>query len=140
MPYIRTSFARKLQGGYVALVGVLVFSAMILLAGLGVSLRGIDAAESSLDEAFSIHARMLADACAEEALMRLKSNFGYSGNETIIVGGTDTCTIVSVSGSGNTDRVVLSEAAVGRTLRRVRVDVARITPSLIVRAWDTVPN
>lgn len=136
----RSKTLKRVSGGYVALVGVLVFSALILLVGIGVSLRGINIAEGSLDEAFAAHARTLADACAEEALLRLKSNFGYAGNETIIVGGSDTCTIVSVSGSGNTDRVILAEAAVGRTLSRVRVDVERLTPSLLVRAWDRVPN
>lgn len=121
--------------GYIALVSVLIVSALLLVAGLGTSLRGIDTTETALSDTLSLQARHLADACAEEALMKLKSNFNYTGNEIIIVEGADACTIVSVSGTGNTNRVIRSEAYVNGYKKKIVVDVASVTPSPVIRSW-----
>lgn len=124
--------------GYIALVSVLIVSVLLLIAGLGASLRGIDVTETSLSHTLSLAARHLADACAEEALMKLKTNFNYAGNEIIIVDGADACTIVSISGTGNTDRIIRTEAYVAGYKKKVVVDVASVTPVPAIRSWQEV--
>lgn len=71
--------------------------------------------------------------------MKLKANLGYAGNETIILGGTEACVILTVSGAGNIDRTVRTEASVAGYVRRVEVDVAVVNPVLNVRSWKLVP-
>ena len=126
------------NNGFIALVSVLIVSALLIVIGLGTSLRGIDTTELSLSDSLSLQARHLADACAEEALMKLKSNFNYAGNEIIIVEGADACTIVSVLGSGNTNRVINVEAYVNGYKKKVVVDVASLLPIPVIRSWVEV--
>lgn len=123
-------------GGYVALISVLLLGALLLIIGLGSSLRGISAGEASLGVELSSEALLLADACAEEAIIRLRSDFGYAGGETILIGGSDPCTVVSVSGSGATDRSVIAEADVNGWKRRVHVQISSLSPVLTVLSWS----
>lgn len=128
-----------MRGGYIALVSVLIASALFLLIGIGISLGGVDAARMAFGEEASRAAKLLADSCAEEALVRLKANLGYTGNETIMVNGQDACAILAVTGVGNTDRTVRAEASVAGYVRRIEVDVARVNPALVIRSWRLVP-
>lgn len=127
------------RGGYIALISVLIAGALMLLIGVGSSLRGIDTLNAVSGEESSLRALLLGDACAEEALMRLKGDLAYSGNETIIVGGGETCRIFSLSGVGNVDRLVTTQGIVNNYVRNVRVDIAQVNPSLTIRTWTTVP-
>ena len=128
------------QGGYIALISVLIAGALMLLIGVGSSLRGVDTLNAVSGEESSLRALSLADACAEEALMRLKGDLAYGGNETIIVGGGKTCRILPISGAGNIDRVVATQGIDNNYIRNVRVDIARVNPSLTIRTWKTVPE
>jgi hypothetical protein len=131
---------RKRQGGYIALISVLIASALLLLIGIGVTSRGIDANELSFGEESSAAARLLADSCADEAILKLKANLGYSGGEIIMVGGGETCAVVSVLGSGNTNRTIETEASRGGYVSRTLVDVAQVNPTLTVRSWGAVAS
>jgi hypothetical protein len=119
---------------------VLIAGALLLLVGVGSALRGVDALRGVSGEESSLRAELLADACAEEALMKLKANLSYSGNETIIVEGGATCSILPLSGSGNLDRLFRTQATWNSYVRNVHVDVAEVNPRLTVRSWATVPN
>lgn len=137
MTMINTHAQQK--GGYIALISVLIAGALMLLVGVGSSLRGVDTLNAVSGEESSLRASALADACAEEALMRLKGDVAYAGNETIIVGGGETCRVLSLSGVGNTDRILLTQGVVNNYVRNVRVDIAQVNPSLTIRTWSTVP-
>lgn len=130
---------QRSEGGYIALISVLIAGALMLLVGVGSSLRGIDTLNAVSGEESSLRALFLGDACAEEALMRLKGDLAYSGNETIIVGGGETCRILPLSGTGNIDRVITTQGVVNNYVRNVRVDVAQVNPSLMIRTWTAVP-
>ncbi len=130
---------KKGEKGYIALISVLIAGGLLLLVGVGSALRGVDALNAVSGEESSFRARLLADACAEEALMKLKSNLGYNGIETIIVEGNETCRVLSVLGTGNLDRVILTQGVDVDYVRNVRVDVARVNPALVVRTWNVVP-
>ncbi len=129
----------ELHGGYIALISVLIAGALMLLIGVGSSLRGIDTLNAVSGEESSLRALFLSDACAEEALMRLKADLAYIGNETIIVGGGETCRILPLSGSGNVDRVITTQGIHNNYVRNVRVDIAQVNPLLEIRSWATVP-
>ena len=131
-------FKNKRRGGYIALVSVLVASALMLLVGIGSSYRGIDGLLSAGAHESALRARSLAEACVNEGIFRLRANLSYGGNETIIVEGGATCRIVSVSGTGNADRTIEAEASDGAYVRKVRVDFKSVQPVIQVRSWEVV--
>jgi len=134
-----TQIKHSSEGGYIALIAVLIAGALMLLIGVGSSLRGVDTLNAVSGEESALRALLLGDACAEEALLRLKGDLAYSGNETIIVGGGATCRILPISGTGNTDRVIVTQGVDNNFVRNIRVDIAQVNPALTVRTWTTVP-
>lgn len=127
------------ERGYIALVSVLIAGGLLLLVGMGSATHGVDSLNAASGEESALRARLLADACAEDALMKLKSNLGYNGNESIIVEGSDTCKVLPLLGTGNLDRVILTQGVDAGYVRNVRVDIAQVNPLLVIRTWTTVP-
>jgi len=76
------------NSGFVALISVLILSAIILSISIGLSLRSVEESKISLAEQESNKALALATLCAEQALMKLEKSLNYSGNESIIIGRT----------------------------------------------------
>ena len=130
---------RKTHGGYVALISVLIAAALMMLVGVGSSLRGIDTQNSVVGEESALRAELLADACIEEGFMKLKANLNYAGNETIIVEGGATCSIGALSGVGNTNRTIQAQAIQNNYVRKVFVNVTQVNPKLTVLSWKTIP-
>ena len=128
------------SGGYIALIAVLIAGAVMLVAGLSASRSGIASAQGSTRGESSARARLLADACAEEALLRLRGNIGYTGNENVSVNLSDSCTIGSISGSGNNNRLVRTQASVLGYVSKIEVSVATVTPALFIASWRSVAD
>lgn len=127
------------NSGFIAIISVIILSAVILLVSIGVSLRSISAGDSASGGEFSSRALALAEACAEHASLRLANNLSYAGNENIIVEGSDSCTVLPTEGTGNINRVIKAEAMVRGYKRRIRVDIAQVRPYALV-SWREVSH
>lgn len=125
--------------GFIALISVLIMSALALLLGIGVLTRAFE--ESSIQDAqwYAARAEAAATYCAEAALMKLKSSQTYAGNETLIMNG-DTCRIRAVGGSGNSNRTIQATSTVMGANRNIAITVQQIDPVLQVSSWQDVAN
>ena len=118
--------------GMIALVTVIVIGATLLTIGISAAMIG------QTDLVISGHAdrerstRLLASACAEEALHRLKLNAAYSGGTIGI--GTDSCT-ASVAGSGSTRTVTVSATVEGYTKSVIVGALLKQNVAGNARAW-----
>ena len=126
--------------GYIALISVVIVSALMLMVAIGLSLRSVSDLELSSAGESAARARALANACAEEAIVKLKGNLSYLGNETIIVDGGDSCTIVAVLGSGNTNRTIETQAVVNTYVKKIQVIILLLRPTLTISSWAEVPD
>jgi len=123
--------------GFIALVSVLILGAVLLAVSIGLSLRGTSESVVALGEELSMRALMLAEGCAEHAVLRLVGDLNYSGNETIIVEGSDACSVLPLLGSGNLSRTIRTEAFVKGYKRRIEVSIAEVSP-LTFSSWREV--
>lgn len=130
----------KQEQGFIALVSILIVGALVLVVSIGVSLRAIGETQMSLGQEFGNRARVLADACAEYALMQLKNNLQYSGNETILLDETDSCDILPVEGSGNENRTVKTQATSTGFMRKIHIEIARVNPTTQITLWEEVAD
>lgn len=89
------------QGGYIALIALLIIAAAGLTIGIAVSLSGIEELQSSFGSTQASIAKNLANACIEDGLEKLRNNFvDYSGTLSINL---NSCIItIDVSGSNAT--------------------------------------
>ncbi len=130
-------FNKNKQKGYVALVSVLIVSALSLAVSIGVSMRSISGAHMGLSYKRSHQAHILATSCVYEALTALERDLEYAGNEDIIIE-DKTCHVYTIEGEGNEDRVVKIEASVDGFVKKIRVEVLRISPTMQIASWKHV--
>lgn len=95
----------KQPQGYIALVTVLILSAVILGITSSVSLLGIGEAQSSLANFKGENALQLVEGCAEDALLKAQQSSTYNGGNIMRPEGT--C-VVSVTKSGNSWTILVT--------------------------------
>jgi hypothetical protein len=139
IPIPRTVYANPSSRGFIALTSLVIISAIVLAISVGVSLRSTDGAKTGMEQEFSARALAAAHRCAEEALMRLKEDLQYGGGQSIIEMG-ESCDILPVAGSGNTNRTVETQSTISGRAKKIRVVAAQINPLLIIDTWDTIPD
>lgn len=121
--------------GFVALTTVLIILAISLIFGLGISLLSISEMTMGLEKNFSSRAYYLANLCAEEALMKLKENSNYSGNETIAVD-NGSCQILPVEGNWQVKTVGNSQ----KQIKKMKIVISQINPQMIIQSWQEVAD
>ena len=126
--------AAKEQGGYVALILVLIISAISLAIALSILLSGTDAQRSLLVSQQSVQARSLATACAEEAMQQMHDNNAFSGTNSLALA-TGTCSYTVTVGSGN-NRSIDASATVSSATRRLKVQLTIQSSSMSVTSWQ----
>ena len=127
------------QSGYIILMSVLVIGAVGTAVSTSLLLLGVGSALTSLDQQRTTQARALANACAEEALERLRLDTGYNGGETITFD-TGTCSLGVIGGSGDTNRTIEATGNVDSVVRRVYVEVASVGPPTDLTSWQEVDD
>lgn len=82
----------QIHAGYIALVSMLIISAVALAIAVSISVLSVDEAKNSLSYKKGQETLGIAKGCTESALIRLRDNSGYTG-ETLVTG-DGTCTIL----------------------------------------------
>lgn len=125
----------KIQKGFIALTTVLIISAIVLMVGIGLSLRSINEAEMSLQGNLSLQAHYLANLCAEQALMRLKEDSNYTGDETINME-NGSCQILPIEGNW----IVKVSATSFDQVNKIKILIDQINPEMIIDSWSEVAD
>ncbi len=125
---------RRSGNGYTMILAVVITTVVgagiattVLLSGLGISRSGLVTQQS-------MQARSLANACAEEALQKLRESLYYNGDETLTFS-AGSCQILPISGTGNTQRTVKTTGSVGSVVRKVRIVIAQVHPTISLSSW-----
>jgi hypothetical protein len=128
---------KKNQKGLTALVTLVIISFVALLVALSVNLISISEMQMGFEKSRSAKAFWAAEACLDEALIRLKRNPGYlSGSLTI--DSVTSCTI-SIAPSGN-KRIITTVGAVdGIIIRRIEAQ-ADVSGRLTLDYWKELSN
>lgn len=127
----------KNQQGYIALISILIISALVLLLGISANLLSISESDMSLQTNQASEVYYLATACVEDALMKLKDNLNYGGNE-ILIFDNGTCTIKPLEGVENKDRVIKTFGNAYNQVRRIKIEINRVNPNMEIKSWQQV--
>ena len=125
------------MNGYIALISVLIISALAILVASSANLISISESKMGLQENQSWESFYLAKACAEDALMKLKDDLNYTGNETLPFD-TENCTISPIEGTGNENRVIKVTAMVFKQTRKIKIEINRVNPETEIKFWSEV--
>jgi hypothetical protein len=127
------------QAGFGLLMSVLILGAVGIALTTSLILLGIGSARSSATLADSVKARAYANACAEEALQKLRESVYYTGSQTLTFS-TGTCQIQAITGVGNTNRTVSTLGTVGTVQRKLTIVIATIHPTINLTSWQDTAN
>jgi len=123
----------KTQHGFVALMTVLIILAVGIVIGIYLSLGALAEMKMGLQKTQSLKASYLTNLCAEHALMKLKENPGYSGNETLNME-NGSCTILAIE--GNWTVKILANSS--NQIKKMKIVVSHINPKMIIASWEEV--
>ena len=131
------STSQKNQKGYIALISILIISGVTLLVAISANLLGISEADMGLQKNQSSRSFYLAVLCAEDALMKLRDNLEYPGNEVLVIG-DGTCNILPVEGSGNQNRVIKTTGTIFNQTRKIKIQINKVNPKMRINSWQEV--
>jgi type II secretory pathway component PulK len=128
----------KKDQGFVALLTILIVLGVVLLIGLGISQLSISEAQMALQKYQSSQAYYLANLCSERALMALKENSNYNGENNVNIE-NGSCTTISVTGNLPA-KTVSVEASFQGQIKKIRIIISQISPKMIIQFWQEVAD
>ena len=144
-----TSTTKKLyqNSGFIALISILVITAVSIIIGTTVTLKAISHATMSASEMYSAQAWASANGCVETAVAAmsyhgtstwdLATSTSYKGDETISVGGIP-CYIAAITATGSDSRLIRASSTASSFVRKLQVIVATNTPQTVISSWQEV--
>lgn len=140
------SKSKKNNQGFFTLTMVLLVSVAVLAVVSGMILRSITAINQSADSEMSLKAWSTVNACGEHALLQMSTtsdglpgwNYASTTGESLSVG-SSTCYIYPVETSG-ADKLIRASSTVSGYTKKILIDVATNTPSLLINSWEEVAD
>jgi len=131
--------------GYITLITVIAISAVGSLVALLVLFSGVSSSKTSLSIQQSAQAKEAADGCAELALAAIQANIALStpntANHTIDAASESTCnyTITGSAPDYVIDSVGVVDSNGNNIIRKVRIVLNRVGPTLNIYSWQEIP-
>ncbi len=126
------------QKGYVILITVLVIGAVGVAIAASVLWLGLGNSKSSFTLEQSNQAKALANACSEEALQQIRDSTPFTGTGSLTLG-QGYCSY-TVTSQGSQNRTATASGTIGTVVRKVKVTIDKINPSINVTSWQEVAD
>lgn len=127
------------SSGYSTLLSVIIVSAISISIVSSMLLLSLDNSRANAVNQRAIELSEAADACAALVLGRLKANVNYTGDEALAVLDLS-CQVGQIGGSGNNDRTLEIEISQDNVYRRLRIEVAQLSPDVEISSWRKVAD
>jgi len=124
---------------FVALIGVLIVGAIASAVAVSLLVLGVGATQNSQTLMNSHLSRSLSDACAEEALEKIKDS-DFIGTSSLDLTGGKTCQYI-VSNTGGTSREIRASSTFDNNTRKVKVTCTRDTnTNITINSWQEIAD
>ena len=127
------------SSGFITLISVLIVGAIGVAIATSLLILGLGGSRSSFALVQSNQAKSLANACAEEALEKLRESVYYTGNATINFS-IGSCQIQTIGGTGNTNRTLQTVGTVGTIQRKIKIVISSIHPVPVLTSWQELAD
>lgn len=131
--------AKSKKSGYIALMTALIVGAVVLVMVVTSAYMAITQGLNSLLYSNYLESESLASACAEDALIKIKNNQAYGGNETLNLGHGQ-CQIYPVENLGGESRIIKATGNVNGATKKIKIQISRIDPTIIFTSWQEVAD
>ena len=129
-------FVDNKEKGVVALISVLIIGAVGVAIVISIISLGVGHSQVSFSVNQSKKAKGITEACAEEALFRVREDESFEGSYSIFFNEGE-CTY-NIENTGGEERIITVEGEVGVVKRRLKVTIDEIKPRIIIGSWKEV--
>lgn len=131
-------YKQKSNSGYIALISVILISAIGVAVMVSVVATGVMASKTDSSLQQSAGARSLASSCAEEALQKILETGMTTGSGNLtIASGTCTYLITSTNGQNIT---INATGMLSTVVSKIKVVIATTTPAITLSSWEEVAD
>ncbi len=134
------------ESGFIALVSTIIVASLLLTITVALNLTGFFGRYNILDTEMKETSLSLAEACADTAILKMQTDPSYSPTtpEVILVG-SDQCSILSVTGSWATNKVIQVQArypqsGTSSAYTNLKITISEPAAEIIVNSWEEVPK
>lgn len=99
-------------------------------------LLGLGSSRTSFAVEQSNQAKALVNACAEEALQQIRDFLPFTGSGSLTLG-QGSCSY-TVTSQGVQNRTIIASGTVGTIIRKVRITINKINPTIVATSWQEV--
>lgn len=124
------------KSGIVTLLGILLIGGVGTVISLSLLLQGMTSSQTGYTIEQMHQANALVNACAEEALERIREEIPFSGTESITLN-TGNCEYTVVHGGGD-NRTITALGNVENMSRKIIITLDKIDPQINVTSWEEV--
>jgi hypothetical protein len=128
---------RTKRGGYILLISILAIGVIASAILSSLLLLGTSASHVSISIGQSSQALAAAQACAEYALLQLRTAPTYPGDELLDLN-NGSCELLQIGGIGNNNRLLCLEGRSGDATRRLEIVVNQLLPETTITSWQEV--
>lgn len=124
--------------GYIALISILIISAVLLLVAVSSGLLSISEANIGLEKGQGSEAFYLATACAEEGLEKIRESSSFSGYGNLAIG-EESCSYAVEKLEGQ-NRIITASGTVQDASGKIKITVDQVLPSIHIASWREVAD
>ncbi|MDO8424635.1 MAG: hypothetical protein Q7S70_01700 [bacterium] len=122
------------MNGYIALISILIISAVLLITAVGSSLLSISEANIGLKKSQGSEVFYSATACAEEALQKIRESPSFSGSGNLAVG-EGNCGY-AVENLGDQNRLVTASGTIQNATGKIKIAIDQVLPNIHITSWQ----
>ncbi len=130
---------QEINKGYIALISVMLMSALGLAIMISVIASGVDASRTDFSLQQSGGARSMASACAEEALQKILETSTTTGTGNLSIA-SGTCSYIITSTSSGQTLIISATGLLGTVTSKIKVVTATTTPGISLSSWEEVAD
>lgn len=132
------SKVKSKPSGYIALISVLIISTIGLVLGVSFAQEAMETDKTITHSYKGSQALMNATNCAERALMELRDDSAYDGDQAFTLDKGD-CYIRPLS-SQDSQKIIEVKGTVDNFVSKIRIKVATTTPKIEIISWQEVKD
>jgi len=124
--------------GYMTLISLLIVGAIATAITTTTILLGVGSTRTALAKQESSEALYLTNACAEEALQRIREETSYTGTDGLILD-NGSCQY-TINDMGEERRTINASGTVNQVVKKMQLEISRINPQITVDSWKEVAD
>ena len=122
--------------GFVALLGIIIVGSVGVVIAISLLWFGVESSRTSFVLQQSVQAKSFANACAEEALNRVRDDEFFVGGGNFSF--DDGVCNYFVQNQGGSNRLITVDGIVGVVVRKIKIVIDVIVPQINVSFWGEV--